>query len=166
MALFTFKATSRLLDHGMAVENQAAGFTIIADEPRNLGGTDGGMNPVEMLLCALGCCKCITARFLAKSFGIDLKEYRLELEGDLDPAGFMKGKEGVRPGYQQIRARVFIQADAPEERIREFAELVQKRCPVGDCLTKGVAIVEECVVINDELAKSSKIPSPAGRGLR
>jgi uncharacterized OsmC-like protein len=148
MALFTFKATSKLLDHGMAVENSAACFMIIADEPKNMRGTDEGMNPVEMLLCALGSCQCITARFLAKSFGIDLKEYRVELEGDLDPAGFMKGMEGVRPGYQQIRTKVFIKANAPEEKQREFAAFVKSRCPVGDCLTKGVAVYETCFIVN------------------
>ncbi len=146
MALLTFKATSRLLDHGMAVENSAATFTVIADEPRGMRGTDEGMNPVEMLLCALGSCQCITARFLARPFGIDLQEYRVELEGDLDPAGFIKGKEGVRSGYQEIRTRVFIRADAPEEKIREFAALVKKRCPVGDCITRGVTISETCFV--------------------
>ncbi len=149
MALLTFKATSRLLDHGMAVENSAAGFTVTADEPRSMRGTDEGMNPVEMLLCALGSCQCITARFLARPFGIDLHEYRVELEGDLDPAGFIKGKEGVRSGYQEIRTRVFIRADAPEEKIREFAALVKKRCPVGDCITRGVTISETCFVAHD-----------------
>jgi len=146
MAMFTFKAAAKLLEHGMAVENSAAGFTIIADEPRNMRGTDAGMNPVEMLLCALGSCQCITARFLARPFGIDLQEYRVELEGDIDPAGFIRGKEDVRPGYQRIRTRVFIRADAPEEKIREFAALVKKRCPVGDCLARGVTVSETCFI--------------------
>ncbi len=146
MALITFQAASRLLDHSMAVENRTAGFTLLADEPRNMRGTDEGMNPVEMLLCALGSCQCITARFLARPFGIDLQEYRVELEGDIDPAGFIRGQEGVRPGYQRIRTRVFIRAAAPEEKIREFAALVKKRCPVGDCLTQGVVIDETCFV--------------------
>ena len=55
----------------------------------------------------------------------------------------------MRSGYQEIRTRVFIRADAPEEKIREFAALVKKRCPVGDCITRGVTISETCFVAHD-----------------
>ena len=75
MNLHTFKAVSVLKETGMRVESEARGFKVIADEPKNLGGTDTGMNPVETLLCALGACQCMTARFFAMSLKIDLAEY-------------------------------------------------------------------------------------------
>jgi uncharacterized OsmC-like protein len=145
MAIFTFKAES-VLKSGLAVENTSGKFTIMADEPPSMRGTDTGMNPVEMLLCALGSCQCITARFLARMEKIDLQGYRVALEGDIDPAGFMKGAEGVRPGYQQIRLTVHIRANAPPEDIHRFVDLVQRRCPVGDMLAHSVPIVESRVV--------------------
>ena len=54
MTLHTFKATSVVKETGMQVENEVRGFRTIVDEPKNLGGTDAGMSPVETLLCALG----------------------------------------------------------------------------------------------------------------
>jgi uncharacterized OsmC-like protein len=73
MGIHTVKAESTL-KKGMVVENKTRNFTIIVDEPAALGGTDTGANPVEMLLCSLGACQCLTARFFAKVQGIDLKD--------------------------------------------------------------------------------------------
>ena len=47
------------------------------------------MNPVEALLSALGGCKCIVARAFAKKHKINLKNVEIELEGTLDPDGFL-----------------------------------------------------------------------------
>ena len=145
VAIHTFKAES-VLKSGLSVENKSGKFIIIADEPPSMRGTDTGMNPVEMLLCSLGACQCITARFFARSQQIDLQDFRVELEGDLDPVGFIKGTQGVHPRFQQIRTTIYIKAKAPEEKINQFVEFVKKRCPVGDTLLQGVPIVENCVV--------------------
>jgi uncharacterized OsmC-like protein len=146
MAIHTFKVES-VLKSGLAVENRAGKFTVIADEPATMRGTDTGMSPVEMLLCALGSCQCITARFFARSQQIDLQDFRVEVEGDLDPAGFMKGLEGVRAGFQQLRMTVYIQTCAPQEKIDAFVDFVKKRCPVGDTLLCGVPMVERHVIV-------------------
>jgi hypothetical protein len=42
--LHTFKATSVLKETGMRVESEVRGFKVLADEPKNLGGTDTGMS--------------------------------------------------------------------------------------------------------------------------
>ena len=44
------------LQQGVAVKVQARQFELMLDEPKSLGGTDTGMNPVEALLGALGAC--------------------------------------------------------------------------------------------------------------
>jgi uncharacterized OsmC-like protein len=147
MAIQTFKAES-VLKSGLSVENKSGKFTVMADEPPMMRGTDTGMNPVEMLLCSLGACQCITARFFARSQQIDLQDFRVELEGDIDPAGFLKGAQGVRPGFQQIRGTIYIKANAPQDKIDKFVEFVKTRCPVGDTLISGVAIIENVVVQN------------------
>ncbi len=54
MPSVTYKATSRKLPGGLAVESESRGFKIIIDEPKSVGGTDTGMSPVEAVLCALG----------------------------------------------------------------------------------------------------------------
>jgi len=80
MAKETFTATSKLVE-GLQVDNFVRDFTIRMDEPKSLGGTDTGMNPVEALLAALGSCMMIVAAAFAKSQGIDLQDCWVELEG-------------------------------------------------------------------------------------
>ncbi|MFZ5631842.1 MAG: OsmC family protein [Bacillota bacterium] len=138
MPVMTFKATSRKLPEGMAVESEARGFKLIADEPPSLGGTDKGMNPVEMQLCSLGSCMTIVAYFFAKQNGVDLQGFRVDLEGDLDPAGFMMGKG--RPGFQEVRYKMYFKTDSPAENVEKLVEVMKTRCPVGDCLSKEVTM--------------------------
>ena len=142
MAMHHHQALCELQPTGMVVESRVRGFRIIADEPVNHGGTDMGMNPVEMLLCALGSCQCITARFFANKLGIELQEYRLELESDNDPKGFIRGQEasGIRPGLQEIRMKVHVRAAASREKIEELLAIVENRCPVGDSVFHGVPV--------------------------
>ena len=113
------------------------------DEPQNLGGTDTGMNPVEALLAALGSCVTIVAAAFAKAHNIDLQNFWVELEGDLDPDGFLKGKPGVRNGFQEVRLTPHIQSSSSPEDIAEFMEFVKSRCPVSDVMINGTVVIPE-----------------------
>ncbi|MEA4827493.1 MAG: OsmC family protein [Clostridium sp.] len=138
MPLTTFKAIARKKE-GLSVETEARGFKITLDEPEELGGTNTGMNPVEVLLCGLGACQTIVASAFADEFGIDLQDFWVELEGDLDTDGFL-GLADVRPGYSHVRFNMHIKSSSPEDKIEEFVEFIEKRCPVGDSLGKGVKL--------------------------
>lgn len=146
MALHDYKVTSSLKETGMVVESGGRGFKIISDEPKTLGGTDTGMNPVETLLCAIGACQCMSARFFAKSLKIDMADFRVDVEGSLDGKGFLKGDSGIRPGLQEIRVTVHIKAKAPQEKIAELLALVEERCPVGETVLHGSPVVVRHVV--------------------
>jgi uncharacterized OsmC-like protein len=140
MAVVTFKATSNLVN-GLQVDNHVRDFTLRMDEPQNLGGTDTGMNPVEALLAALGSCMTIVAAAFAKAHHIDLQDFWVELEGDLDPDGFLKGKPGVRNGFQTVRVTPHIKSSSSPEDIEKFMEFVKSRCPVSDVMINGTEII-------------------------
>ncbi len=143
--LTTFKAVARKLPEGLQVETNVRNFKLILDEPKDLGGTDVGMNPVEALLCALGACQTIVAAAFAKSQRFKFDEVHTELEGDLDPDGYM-GLAPVRNGYQEIRYSMHFKTDESQEKAEAFADFIEKRCPVGDCLANGVNLVRAGVV--------------------
>lgn len=149
MATVTFKATSRKLAEGLAVENTVRGFKVLMDEPEELGGTNTGMNPVEALLIALGSCQCIVAAAFARAKRIEFDELWLDIEGDLDPDGFLKGTPGVRTGFEDIRFTLHIKTDASEEKVNEFAEFIAARCPVEDTLLNGTNVRAMPVVIEN-----------------
>ena len=146
MATVTFRSESVLKD-GLSVENRAGKFTVLMDEPETLRGTDTGMNPVEMLLCCLGACQCIVARLFARARKVRVQEFRVELEGDLDSDGFLRGKDGVRAGLHEIRYTIHIRTDANEEKVQEFLDFVKSRYPFNDSLLGHVPIVQKGIVI-------------------
>ena len=144
--LTTFKATAKKTETGLQVETDARGFKFILDEPADLGGTDTGMNPVEALLCSLGACQTIVCVAFAKKQNFSFEEVHIELEGDLDPDGFLGRNPDVRNGYQEIRFTIHFKTDEPQEKCEAFADFVESRCPVGDCLANGVKLVRAGVV--------------------
>lgn len=145
MAVTVFKATSTLQQQ-MVVEAQARQHKLISDEPTALGGTDLGMNPVELVLASLGACQTIAAQVYAKKFGIAYDELHVEVEGDLDLDGFLD-KGDVRPGFTEIRYTVHLKTDAPAEQVAQFLAFVETHCPVGDTLAHGVNVVAKEAII-------------------
>lgn len=146
MAMQTLKSSTRLTD-GVRVECEVRDHKLILDEPEDLGGTDTGMNPVEALLSALGGCKCIVARFLAKVHRIDLQEFKVEMEGDLDldvvMDGFMGKDYDGKIGLETIRTKVYIKSSSPKEDIEKFVQAIDNTCPVQDSLVNPPEMVTE-----------------------
>ena len=138
--LTTFKATAKKLPEGLQVETDSRGFKILMDEPEDLGGTNAGMNPVEAVLCALGACQTIVASAFAPAHDFTFEEFHVELEGDLDPDGFL-GLADVRKGFQEIRFVMHFKTNEPKEKVEAFSKFIEKTCPVGDCLSNGVKLV-------------------------
>lgn len=145
--LTTFKATAKKLPEGLQVETNARGFKILMDEPEDLGGTNVAMNPVEAVLCALGACQTIVASAFAPAHDFTFEEFHVELEGDLDPDGFM-GLADVRNGFQEIRFVMHFKTNEPKEKVEAFAKFIESTCPVGDCLSNGVKLVMSGVEID------------------
>lgn len=139
MVVSVFKAKATLQQQ-MVVEAQARHHVISVDEPKELGGTDLGMNPVELLLASLGACQTIAAQVYAKKFDVTYEELYVEVEGDLDLDGFLD-KGDVRPGFTEIRYTVHLTTDEPAEKVTKFLAFVETHCPVGDTLTTGVPVI-------------------------
>ncbi|MFD2115331.1 OsmC family protein [Paenibacillus yanchengensis] len=132
----TFKATAHLQE-GVQVVAKARQFTMTLDEPPALGGKDTGMNPVEAVLVALGACQAIVARVYAPKFGVELEDFQVDVEGEVDFDGFF-GKSDVRPGYSDIRYVFRIKTDSPQEQVEQFVAHLESKCPVGDSLANNV----------------------------
>jgi uncharacterized OsmC-like protein len=115
-------------------------FTLIADEAEVLLGTDRGPNPVEYLLHALASCITSSMIYHAAAKGIAIQAVESTIEGDIDLRGFLGIDPSVRNGYQQIRMKFRIKADAPDEQIQELGRLGPRFSPVFDSVTNGVPV--------------------------
>ena len=113
MAKRTFSVTGKS-ERAMLLEVQARNFTLLVDEPKNLGGEDAGPTPVEYLLSALSGCINVVSHVVAKEMGLELKRLEIAVEGDLDPARFMGISMENRAGFQEIRVRQIGRASCRE----------------------------------------------------
>lgn len=121
----------------MRVEGEAQDHTLIIDQPADMGGSDSGPNPLEVLLVSLGSCQATVAAIIARQEGIELADISIETEGDYD-VDFLLGKtqEG-HSGFLEIRQKVFIDVNLTDEEKIAFFEKVHARCPVtGSLLEK------------------------------
>ena len=125
---------------GFASEARIREFAPIpSDEPLGLGGTDTAPNPVEQLLAALGNCLAVGYVANATTAGIELRDLRIELEGDIDLTTFLSLGEG-HAGYESIRVKVHLASDADPVAIDKLHRTVLGSSPVGHTLLRPILV--------------------------
>ncbi|NGX60763.1 MAG: hypothetical protein K940chlam9_00231 [Chlamydiae bacterium] len=115
-------------------------FSLHADEPAMLCGTDKGPNATEALLHALASCLNTTFVYMAARKGIAIESLKFELEGDLDLRGFLGIDEEIPKGFQKIRITCHAKGDAPKDQLAQLCQLAQKYSPVFNTLTRSVPV--------------------------
>lgn len=131
---------------GEFVKVFARDHRVIIDEPIEKGGTDAGMNPVELLLCSIAGCTTLTLSIYAEAMGVKAKNIEVSVEGDMNSAG-MKGSARVRPGYNKIRMNISAETDVDPEVFQQVVDLALLRCPVEDSVKNGVEFEEATVEV-------------------
>ena len=119
---------------------QTRGFEVIVDQPENMGSTDRGPRPSELLLAALAACHEVTYRLYADAMDIDLKHVAVSVTGVSDARGFFNVEEGIAAGFSEVYGEIKIESDASDEDIERLREAVNLHCPVLDDLRKPVKV--------------------------
>ena len=104
-------------------------FTIAADEPVELLGTDSAPNPQELLMSAVNACMVVGYVAQASIRGIALDCCRIETEGELDVRGFFGLDESVPAGYRRISYTVTLEGDGTREQYEEIHQAVMATSP-------------------------------------
>ena len=115
--------------------NISAGkFKLIIDEPEQMGGSNLGPSPVQVLLMALAGCLNVTAHEVAKQQNLGLKSLNIEIEGDLDACTFMGCNDENRAGFENIKVNMNAQFEKiqMQETINQWLAETERRCPVTD----------------------------------
>lgn len=120
-----------------------AAFVLQGDEPSVLLGTDAGPNAVEAVLHALSSCLTVSFIYPAAAKGVKVESLEFTMEGDLDLHGFLALSDAVRPGFQNIRVKAHVKADAPRAVVEQLLQHAMKTSPVMDCLRNPVAVSVE-----------------------
>ena len=98
------------------------------DSPTFMGG--GGKLPGPMHYCLYGLASCYTGTFatMASMLGIQIKKLTTRVEADVDFTRVFG--LGDNPVMEEVRVTLYLESDAPEEKIKEAEELALQRCPV------------------------------------
>lgn len=115
------------------------------DEPRQLGGTNQGASPQEHLLAGVGACVLVGFTVGASVQGIQLESLHLELQAELDLAGFLGLDDAASVPLRHIRLRLTVAGDADPERYQDLLERAMAHSPNAMSLARGVPVSGEIV---------------------
>jgi uncharacterized OsmC-like protein len=104
-------------------------FTIQADEPVELLGTNAAPNPQELLMSALNACMMVGYVAQAAVREIKLESCRIETNGELDLRGFLGLSDDVPPGYRELSYTVHIKGDGTPEQYADIHQAVMQTSP-------------------------------------
>lgn len=151
-----FRADTQLVEdvHCRAVVRNFPPFEI--DEPADLGGSDKGPNPVELLLVALGTCQEVMFGAYAAMMGIQLHHVQVKLRGYLDLSGLLAINDAIPAGYQRITYETNIQSSAESEELEKLVAMVESHCPVLDSLTRAVTVEGKVRINGHELMRQQQ----------
>jgi uncharacterized OsmC-like protein len=138
-AILGFQVSSRWAgqcrsEHKVAGFHQAGqwierAFTIAADEPEEVFGTNSAPNPQELLMSALNACMIVGYVAGASIKGIELDSVEIETRGELDVRGFFGLSDQVPPGCPQIDYTVRIKGKGSADDFEEIHAQVMATSP-------------------------------------
>ena len=117
----------------------AGTHTLIADEPREAGGSDAGPDPYSLLLAALGACTAMTLQIYARRKEWPLEKVEVRLRHSRIHAEDCVDCE-TKAGYvDRIERYISLRGPLSEEQKARLLEIAQ-RCPVHKTLTSEISI--------------------------
>jgi putative redox protein len=106
--------------------------TLIADEPRDKGGTDSGPSPAQLLALSLASCTAITIEMYANRKGWDVGDLEIEVDYEF--------------GEGEVPTRYDVVLKLPEDLSGEQVErlrVIAGKCPVHRALIGDVEITDQ-----------------------
>jgi|SRR5688572_11805499 len=104
-------------------------FSITADEPLELLGSNTAPNPQELLMAAFNACIMVGYVATAAVMGVHLEKVEIETDGELNLRGFLGIDSAVKPGYDSIQYVVRLKGDGTPEQFAAIHENVLKTSP-------------------------------------
>lgn len=121
-------------DFHMEAGNEEGG-KIRMDGKTNIGGLEGGMSPMQLLLAGIGGCSAIDVISILEKQKQDIKELRVVVDAD---------KQKMDVGYSEfktIHMHFTLSGNLDEKKVKRALDLsITKYCSVSKALEKGSEI--------------------------
>lgn len=118
-------------------------FQLDTDHPELFASEDKGVTPVEMVLVGLAGCLTAGIAAVAQMRNIQLSSVSATLEAGMDMQGVLGIDGDVRNGFDGIKVKYDIDADATEAEIKALVAQSQKRSAVFDIITNPTNVTVE-----------------------
>jgi uncharacterized OsmC-like protein len=129
---------------GLGAEQQhRTEFSFDADHPEVFASEDKGATPVELVLVGLASCLTAGIAAVAQNRGIQLRSVLATVEGAMDIQGILGADRDVRNGFDGIKVKYQIDADATADEIKALVAQSQKRSAVFDIVTNPTNVSVE-----------------------
>lgn len=129
----TMRATARRNGSALKQEIEIGDFELVADEPEDVGGTDEGPSPQQLLAASLASCSAITMEMYANRKGWDVGDVAVDVV--YEPA--------QRGSPTKFTMSVELPKELSSEQREKLMQIVTK-CPVHRTL-EGEVMFEEKV---------------------
>lgn len=140
------RSISRVRAFEWAGETYGRDFTLVIDEPTEVGGTNLGPNPQEVLLASLNSCILATFAEFCTIEGIRLEKVAINSSGHLDLRGFFGLDASITPGYQALNWTLTVKGDATPEQFQTIYEMTIAASPNIWNLANPVNVVPQLQV--------------------
>ena len=131
--------TARIGRSGYRIEIDASGHALISDEPIEMGGSDAGATPYDLVLAALGACTAMTLRMYADRKQWPLEGVVVHMHHSRSHAVDEQHCEDRPARLDHIERTLEIAGPLTHEQRVKLAEIAE-RCPVHRTLDAGVRI--------------------------
>ncbi len=128
--LETFKAEAQGNGWPTNVRIMDTQWELQLDEPTEDGGSNSGANPMQYFIASLAGCQNEQAQVVAEELSINIGQIDINVEIDLDLAGFMGMSDNSNGSYKNVRLDALVQGNATDAQIRTLGEKVDARCPI------------------------------------
>lgn len=126
----------------MRMKIKSGKFEMIIDEPENMGGSDLGPSPIQVLLMSLAGCINITGHQVARQRNMKLNGMKIKIDGNLNPCTFIGCSYEERAGFQTITMKVDADFEnATPGEVDSWLKETEARCPVTDNIRESTKII-------------------------
>jgi uncharacterized OsmC-like protein/esterase/lipase len=134
----------RIGNQGITTDILAAGHSLVADEPIDVGGNNFGPSPYDYLLSSLGACTAMTLRLYADRKQWDLEEVIVHLSHGKDYAKDCDHCDEKGSKIDHIERSIELQGNLDETQKKRLLEIADK-CPVHKTLHSELNVKTELI---------------------
>ena len=133
------RVTARTRLDGFRTEVRLGRHSLVADEPRAVGGTDLGPTPYDLLSAALATCTSMTLRMYANHKKLALESATVTVEHDKVHAKDCEDCESSDGKIDEFRRSIALEGELTTEQRERMLEIAD-RCPVHRTLHSEVKV--------------------------